>query len=315
VRLDPFVLLAVLLAIGAAAALVSGVLAAVRSGDVIARRLAVDDGDAPAPLPAAAAPAPPSSLLARLLEPVARVARPLRHEEVAKLRDDLVRAGLRQANALQYFLATKIVLGGGLLLLALWVNAQRAHRLQPALLLALLAFSAGFYAPASWVSSRTRARQAAIERGLPDALDLLVTCVEAGLGLDAALQRVSQEIRLPWPVLGRELHETFLEAKAGIPRVEAFRRLAHRTGVPDLKSLAATLTQTELFGTSVALALRVQAEGMRTRRMQRAEERAAYVGVKMTVPLILFILPAMVAIVIGPAIVNIAAHLLPGLRP
>jgi tight adherence protein C len=312
VRIDPFVLLAILLAIATATALVNGVLAAVRSGDVIARRLAPEaSADAP---PRAAAPAEPSGppLLARLLEPLARVARPLRTEELAKVRDDLVRAGLRQAHALQYFLATKIVLGSGLLGVALWVNAQRAHRVQPALFLALLAFSLGYYAPALWVSSRASARKAAIERGLPDALDLLVTCVEAGLGLDAALQRVSQEIRLPWPILGGELHETFLEAKAGIPRVEAFRRLAHRTGVPDLKSLAATLTQTELFGTSVALALRVQAEGMRTRRMQRAEERAAYVGVKMTIPLILFILPSMVAIVVGPAAINIAAHLASG---
>ena len=311
-RIDPFALAVVLLALSGVTALVYGVVVAVRSADVIARRLAMGGEAEVATAPLAAEAAARPSLLARMLEPLARVARPLRQEELAKVREALRRAGLRHPSALQYFLAAKIVLGAGLLSAALWMNAQRAHRAQPALLLALVAFSVGYYAPGFWVSARTRVRQAAIERGLPDALDLLVTCVEAGLGLDAALQRVAEEIRLPWPLLGSELRETFLEAKAGIPRVEAFRRLASRTGVQELKSLAATLTQTELFGTSVALALRVQAEGIRTRRMQRAEERAAYVSVKMTVPLVLFILPTMVSIVVGPAVIHIAAIFLGG---
>jgi tight adherence protein C len=311
VRLDPFALLVVSLAIGGAAALVYGVIVVFRSSDVIARRLAVE-AEAAAPAGVAPVSAARPSTLALLLEPIARIARPLRQDEVTKLRERLVRGGLRQAGALQYFLAAKILLGATLLSVALWVNAQRAHRVEPGLLLALVAFSVGFYAPEIWLGARTRKRQAAIERGLPDALDLLVTCVEAGLGLDAALQRVAEEIHLPWPVLGGELRETFLEAKAGIPRVEAFRRLAGRTGVQDLKSLSATLAQTELFGTSVALALRVQAEGIRTRRMQRAEERAAYVSVKMTVPLVLFILPSMVAIVVGPALVHISNIFLKG---
>lgn len=313
-RIDPFVLLIVLIAVGGLAALAYGVVVAIRSGDVIARRLSAEVDAGPGPSQAIASP-PGVSLLARLVDPIARIAKPLREEELVKLRERLVRAGLRDESAVQYFLTTKIVLGGALLLFALWLNAQSSHPVEPALLVAVVAFAAGFYGPEVWLSGKTAERQSAIERGLPDALDLLVTCVEAGLGLDAALQRVSDEIELPWPILGAELRETFLEAKAGLPRVEAFRRLARRTGVQDLKSLAATLTQTELFGTSVAFALRVQAEGIRTRRMHRAEERAAYVSVKLTVPLVVFIMPTMVAIVVGPAVINIGDILLKGLKP
>jgi tight adherence protein C len=244
-----------------------------------------------------------------VLGAAARLARPARSEEVARIATRLYCAGFRREHALSTFLGAKVALAFSLLFLALWANARRVEGSQPTLLLGIVAFAAGFYAPDALVASRTRRRQTAIERGLPDALDLLVTCVEAGLGLDAALQRVAGEVRLAWPLLGDELTTTFLEVKAGIPRVEAFRRLAHRTGVKDLKSLAAMLTQTEIFGTSVALALRVQAEGMRTRRMQRAEERAGYASVRMTIPLVVFILPALIAIVGGPAIVTISKNL------
>jgi tight adherence protein C len=136
-------------------------------------------------------------------------------------------------------------------------------------------------------------------------MDLMVTCVEAGLGIDAAMARVADEIGLASPLLGAELNLTFLEVQAGVSRPDAFRRLAERTGVEDLRSLSAMLIQTELFGTSVARALRVHAEGMRVRRMQRAEERAAMVGVKMTIPLVLFILPSLISVLLGPAIVSI----------
>ena len=140
-------------------------------------------------------------------------------------------------------------------------------------------------------------------------MDLLVTCVEAGLGLDAALARVADEIRLASPLLAQELNLTFLEIQAGIARRDAFRRLSERTGVEDLRQLSAVLTQTEMFGTSIAKALRVHADGMRIKRMQRAEERAASVGVKMTLPLILCILPSLIAVVLGPAMVSMIEQL------
>ncbi|HVT07123.1 MAG TPA: type II secretion system F family protein, partial [Polyangia bacterium] len=144
-------------------------------------------------------------------------------------------------------------------------------------------------------------RKQALENPLPDAIDLLVTCVEAGLSLDAAMARVAQEMELVAPILAQELKQTMLEIQAGVKRSDAFHRLSTRTGVEDLKSLSAMIIQTELFGTSVSRALRVHSEGMRTKRMQRAEEKAAMVSVKMTVPLILFILPSLMVVVMGPA--------------
>jgi tight adherence protein C len=187
----------------------------------------------------------------------------------------------------------------------LTLNAMRTEGIRLAVPIAIWLCCGGFFLPNLWISSRIQARRSVIDRGLPDALDLLVTCVEAGLGLDAALVRVAGDLELSWPLLSEELTLTFLEIKAGIARTEAFRRLFERTGADELKSLAATLAQAEMFGTSIATSLRVQASGLRVRRMYRAEERAAIVAVKMTVPLVLCILPALLAVVMGPAAVNI----------
>jgi tight adherence protein C len=253
-------------------------------------------------------------LVARGLRPLARIATPSTAEGNSLVRLRLARAGLRRDNALQSFLAAKAVLAFTALGAFLWMNARLVEPVPHAMLFAVVVAAAGFYAPNLWLSSRTATRQRAIERGLPDSLDLLVTCVEAGLGLDAALVRVAGETRMAFPILSEELELTFLETKAGMARAEAFRRLADRTGVEDLKQLAATLTQTEMFGTSVGVALRVQADGMRIRRMQRAEERAAMVAVKMTLPLVFFILPSLFAVIIGPALVNIAERLFTTLR-
>jgi tight adherence protein C len=141
---------------------------------------------------------------------------------------------------------------------------------------------------------------------LPDALDLLVICVEAGLALDQALLRVSQELRIAHPELCDELEIANGEMRIGKTRLDALRDLAARTGVDDLKSLVAMLIQTDRFGTSVAQSLRVQAEQLRTLRRQRAEEQAAKTTVKMVPALVFFIFPAMFAVVLGPAVISIA---------
>jgi len=248
-------------------------------------------------------------LMAQGLTPLARLAKP-GEGELDEVRGKLSRAGYRSPHAIQIFLAAKALLTLLFLAAVLWWNAAR---LQPIPLVSAWAVglaAIGYFLPNAWLERRVRARQTAIDRGLPDSLDLMVTCVEAGLGLDAAVQRVSGEVALAHPVLAEELVLTFLEVKAGVRRAEAFRRLADRTGVRDLKILAATLNQTELFGTSVAKALRIQADGMRTRRMQRAEERAAILSVKMTMPLVLCFLPAIFAVLIGPAWVNITVDFL-----
>ena len=243
--------------------------------------------------------------LAQRLRPVVRLAQPT-GEEGSRFTLQLHRAGLRSAHSAQAFVATKMGLALAFLIGFFWAQAARADPVPLGPALAVLAAAIGFYAPNLWLSSRVSGRQRAIERGLPDALDLLVTCVEAGLGLDAALVRVADEIRPAFPTLSDELQLTFLEVKAGLARVEAFRRLADRTGLDELKQLSATLTQTEMFGTSIGAALRIQAGGIRVRRMQRAEERAGMVAVKMTLPLVLCILPSLFAVIIGPAVVNIS---------
>jgi tight adherence protein C len=160
-----------------------------------------------------------------------------------------------------------------------------------------------------WLKSKITQRKEVISDALPDSMDLLVTCVEAGLSLDAAMGRVAAELELVAPVLAQEMKQTLLEIQAGVRRSDAFHRLSTRTGVEELRTLSAMIIQTEMFGTSVSRALRVHAEGMRTKRMQRAEEKAAMVSVKMTIPLIMCILPSLFAVVLGPAIASIAKRM------
>jgi tight adherence protein C len=246
-------------------------------------------------------------LVAKGLQPLAALAASGEGQTFA-LRTRLVQGGVRSNWSTQAFLAAKAALALVLVVLALAWGASRARPLPGSWMasIVLAAATVGFFLPNLWLVQRVKARKRSIERAIPDALDLLVTCVEAGLGLDAAVQRVSAEVALAHPLLSEELTLTFLEAKAGVRRTEAFRRLAHRTGVQDLRTLAATLNQTEMFGTSVATALRVQADGMRVRRMQKAEERAAMLSAKMTVPLVVCFLPTLLVVIIGPAFVNLA---------
>jgi tight adherence protein C len=248
-----------------------------------------------------------------MLRPLAWIVRPNRAEELSRLRKKLFHAGLRQPRTMETFLVAKVVSAATLTIVFYQING-RFEQLQLAfpmdLAVAVWLCITGFYLPHLWLHSKAKKRQLRISNALPDTMDLMVTCVESGLSLDASISRVSQEIGLASPILGGELNLTFLEIQAGVHRADAFRRLADRTGVDDLRSLSAMLIQTEMFGTSVARAIRVHSDGMRIRRMQSAEERAAMVGVKMTFPLIMCILPALMAIVVGPAVVSIAAGLL-----
>jgi len=235
----------------------------------------------------------------------------VRRRETSQVYRLLVHAGFRDPQAVTFFMATKVALAGVLPIVMFggWAAVTRFEDFP--VWLALAACGVGFFLPNLWLYSRVADRKLAIDRSLPDTLDLLVTCVEAGLGLDAAISRVADEQELSAPILSSEFKMTFLEIQAGVQRTDAFRRLASRTGVDDLKSLAATLNQTEIFGTSVSGALRIQSEWIRMRRMQRAEERAAAVAVKMTLPLVLFILPSLILVVMGPAALSIAKNLLP----
>jgi tight adherence protein C len=247
------------------------------------------------------------SAFERVLRPLSKLARPSDGAELSRARLNMIRAGYRGDRALEIFLGLRILLAPLLPLIFLQLNSHRAKPLEFPVdaVIAVWLCGVAFWIPNLILSGRIKERQQAIERSLPDAMDLLITCVEAGLGLDAAITRVSEELKLAAPVLAAELNQTSLEVQAGIPRPDAFRRLAERTGVDDLRALAAMLIQTDLFGTSVARALRVHSEGMRIKRMQRAEEKAAMASVKMTIPLVLCILPSLIAVVMGPAVVMI----------
>lgn len=291
----------VLAALGAAG--VVGCVAALRDPTDVIRRIRGGRSEAPARASDRAAD------LGRHLGPLARLAG-ADEAELSRLRTRLGWAGYRGEHAAQVFLASKVLLGAGALVAFAFLSTLRAEPLPHALAFAIATVGVAFFLPNLWLRSHTATRQRDIERALPDTLDLLVTCVEAGLALDAAFQRVSAELALAWPVLSEEMSLTSLEVKAGVARTEAMRRLADRTGVADLRSLSATLNQTEMFGTSVSGALRVQADGMRVKRSQRAEEKAAYLAVKMMVPLALCILPCLFAVILGPAAVNIMKILL-----
>jgi tight adherence protein C len=147
-------------------------------------------------------------------------------------------------------------------------------------------------------------RQKVIQNGLPDALDLLIVCLESGSGMDQAILKVSEELGLAYPALAEELRMIITETRAGKPRLEAFRNFASRTGVDDVRALVAMLVQTDRFGTSVSQALRTHAETSRTKRRQRAEERAAKIGVKLVFPLVFALFPAFFVVALGPAVIK-----------
>jgi tight adherence protein C len=222
--------------------------------------------------------------------------------DVPELRRKLLRAGYQDPTAPSIYWGTRIALPiflGSLAFLAVPLTG-------PAALVALFWLAAmGWVAPSFYVDRRIRARQKEIQLALPDALDLLVTCVEAGLGLNQAIVRVSEEIRHVSVQMSRELALVNLEIRAGAPRDEALRNLAERTGVEDIRSLTAMLIQTDRFGTSVAQALRVQSDTARTRRRQRAEEAAAKTTIKILFPLLFCIFPGLFVVVIGPGAIQI----------
>ena len=219
--------------------------------------------------------------------------------EMGKLQQKLVTAGFRGNEALPIFIGIRL----GLSLLAFALVATPVL-VRPNLALALGASGFAYLLSGMVVGRLAKRRQHRIRLGLPDALDLLVVSVEAGLGLDQAIQRVADELGFAHPDLCNELRLINLELRAGKNRSEALHNLADRTGVDDVRSLVSMLVQTDKFGTSVAQSLRVHSETVRTKRRQRAEEAAAKTGVKMVFPLVFCIFPAIWVVTIGPAAIK-----------
>jgi tight adherence protein C len=238
------------------------------------------------------------------LDPLSK-AIPLSPSDVSRTRAWLIQAGLREARHVNFYFGARLLIAFVAfigMLLSPWGTNLSLMVSVPAL---------GFFVPRLFLKRMIRNRQQRIRIGLPDALDLTVICVEAGLALDQAMLRVGRDLQHAHPDLSDEFHLVNLEMRAGKPRAEALRNLVDRTGVDDIRSLVGTLIQTDRFGTSIAQALRVHSDSLRTARRQRAEEQAAKTTIKMVPPLVVFILLPFLFVTVGPALIQ-AYHSLAG---
>jgi tight adherence protein C len=251
-------------------------------------------------------PADSSRFHKALLDAFMRIgqAAPKSTSELGKLRAKLICAGYRAEEALVLFIGMRVGC-------ALLCFAFASIILRGTVLVSIVAAAIGYLVPSMLLGRMAKQRQHRIRLSLPDALDLLVVSVEAGLGLDQALQRVSDELAFAHPELCDELRLINLELRAGTARADALHNLAHRTDLDDITSLVTMLVQTDKFGTSVAQSLRVHSETLRTKRRQRAEEAAAKTGAKIVFPLVLCIFPAIWVVTLGPAIIKFIQVLLP----
>ncbi|MFO7588411.1 MAG: type II secretion system F family protein [Gemmatimonadota bacterium] len=228
-----------------------------------------------------------------------------RREDVGVVRSKLMQAGFRNPGAVSIYYALRVIsVAAGLILILAFGPALGLGGSRFAIWVAA-AGGLGWILPSALLSRRVRLRHKELQKALPDTLDMLVVCVEAGLGLNQAVVRVSDEVETISSVMSEELQIVNLEIRAGTPREDALRHLGDRTGLKDIKGLVAMLIQTDRFGTSIAQALRVHSDDLRVKRRQRAEEAAAKTTIKLVVPLALFIFPAIFVVILGPAILHI----------
>ncbi len=217
----------------------------------------------------------------------------------------MIRAGYRSSEALLAMRGMKVIFPIAALAGVYFSGLYRIN----VFFVPVATFAVGYLLPDMWLTWRVSVRQRKLRRALPDALDLLVICVEAGLGLDQALLKVSQDMKIAHPELSEELQFVNLEMRIGKTRIDALRELARRTGLEDIKALVAMLIQTERFGTSIAQSLRVYSDDMRLKRRQRAEEMSAKTSVKMVPALVFFIFPALMVVILGPALIALSHQL------
>ena len=246
--------------------------------------------------------------LEQALDPLSK-ALPLSPSEVSRTRKWLMQAGYRDQRHFTIYIGLRVLFTLLGVMIAGVVQQAATGKADWLLMIAVGAF--GFFIPRFLLKRMIRNRQRRITLALPDALDLTVICVEVGLALDQALMRVGEDLTHAHPELSDEFRLVNLELKAGKPRAEALRNLVERTGVDDLRALVGTLIQTDRFGTSIAQALRVHSESLRTERRQRAEEQAAKTTIKMVIPLVLFVLPSIIFVTLGPAVIQLIRTLMP----
>ena len=256
---------------------------------------------------------PESSTIVSILHQIgSRV--PSSEADISTLRGDLVRAGFRSENAVAVFFGLRIFTTFLMLILSLLIEARMPDN--PVMRVAMLisGCAAGWILPGFFLEKRIAKRQEILRLSLPDALDLLVVSVEAGLGLDQAIQHVARELQVSHPELSEEMSLVTLEMRAGKRRSEALRNFAERTGEPEVRKLMAILIQNDRFGTSMGESLRNHSDFMRTQRRQQAEERAGKVGVKLVFPIFFFILPSMLIVAAGPGLLQIFKYLFPMMK-
>ena len=251
------------------------------------------------------------ALLERSAPALAKPLQPKTEKDMSKLKLKLSHAGFRSEAAPQIFLGMKfvllvlgVVIGGGTTLALLGVNMKSLFRV-------VMIAGTMFYVPNMIVWWIAKKRKESIFLGLPDALDLMVVCVEAGLGLDQAMRKVAEEMKKSYRTIAEEFNLSNLQLQMGRSKHQVLQELGNRSGVDDLKSLASILIQADKFGSSVARALRVQSDSMRTRRRQIAEEKAAKTAVKLIFPLVLFIFPGIFVVLVGPAAIVMVREMFP----
>lgn len=277
------------------------------------RATGANDQVAAATLPATATPQ--RQQMTKFLGVLGEATKPKDAEELSNVRKRLTKAGYRHNDAPIVLYGIKLC--GTILfpvlfaLLRIWFLSTLAS--MQTLALFVIAALVGFYLPDLLIWSRIQRRQQKILEGFPDALDLMVVCVEAGLGLDAAIDRVGEELKLSHKILSEEFRILSLELRAGQSRHNALRNLSSRIDLEDVHNLTTLLIQTDRFGTGIAQTLRVYSDSMRIKRQQRAEEMAAKLPVKLLIPLILFIFPSLFVVILGPAVIRIIRILLPTL--
>ncbi|MFH1746239.1 MAG: type II secretion system F family protein [Planctomycetota bacterium] len=270
--------------------------------DAVKRRLTDDRGmDDLAELKEQARRSATAQLVKRATPMLSRLMVTPSDQEQTNLRAKLANAGFRRAQAQTVFLGSKTVLA--VVGLAAGALVAVYTKQEIAMLLGIAAFGtgAGFMLPNFWLSMAASGRKEKLRHGLPDTLDLMVISVESGLALDAAFKRVGEEMAMVHPDISEELRIATMEMQMGIPRAEALENMTRRAGLDEMRSLVSVILQAEKFGTSIAKALRNQAESIRTKRRQAAEERAQKTAVKLMIPLVLFIFPAMGVVLAGPA--------------
>jgi tight adherence protein C len=243
----------------------------------------------------------------KTLAPAGKVVMPADGWENSPLRRTFMHAGIRSERAILFFFASKMVLAVGVASLFMFGAgfSQTALSFNSSLLLAIGFAAFGYYVPNLYIRHRERVRQREVFDKLPDAIDLMTVMVEAGLGLDAAIARVGEEISVQSPVLEEEFRLVALELRAGASREQALRNLALRTGVGEVELFVSMLVQTDRFGTSMAESLRVHSESLRTKRRLRLEEAAAKISLKLLFPLLFCIFPSIMIVLLGPAVISI----------